>query len=101
MKNNMMPYRLEDGEMERIKASCIQSIRDAAERRHRIPALRIVEFAAAAVCVIAVTFIGIKTLKPVSPLESFLSELRQAPSDVIDEMSSDIADYNEDYSNLL
>lgn len=101
--NERMPFSVSDEEMDRIKADCIRRIREESAGSRSVIFLhrRIIEYAAAAVLIVGIAVGTYAGMEKRPSMDRFISQLNEAPSDVIDEMCSDVSDYNEDYSNML
>lgn len=101
-----MPYKMEEGALERAKYRAKMAVREVAhpvEQQPRRVQWRWVQ----AVAIAAVVIVGvvglvklIDELKPLSPMEALIAEMKSAPDEVINEWAVDAGYYLEDQSAL-
>ena len=102
-----MPYKVEEGAIERAKYRAKMAVREAA---HPIEqgSLRVQWRWATAVAVVAVVVVGIigfvkyydEIAKPLSPMEELIAEMQCASDEVVTELAVDTCYYLEDDSLL-
>ena len=102
-----MPYRMEEGAMDRAKYRAKMAVREAAHpvehRSHKVQWRW-----ASAVAVVAVVVVGVIGLvkyyddlfKPMSPMEALIAEMQSAPDEIIDDWAVDAGYYLEDVNSL-
>lgn len=102
-----MPYKVEEGAIEQAKYRAKMAVRAVAhptERRCFTMQWRW----ATAVAVVAVVVVGVlgfvkyydELVKPMSPMEALLAEMKNAPDEIISEWAVDTCYYLEDESSL-
>lgn len=95
-----MPYRLEEGVMERIKFGCRAAVACvAASKQRERKQRRIALSTAVAACVVLAVFVFINALQT-TDYERFIIQVAEAPMDVLYEMSADFVEYAEDTTLL-
>ena len=107
MEMKKMPYKIEEGAIERAKYRAKMAVREAAHPTERHP--HKVQWrwagAMAVVAVIAVGVIGFVKYydyvsKPISPMEELIAEMQSAPDDIIYDFSVDSGYYLEEENQL-
>lgn len=107
MKMKEMPYRVEEGAIERAKYRAKMAVREAAHPTEQ-PSHKVQWRWASAVAVAAVIVVGIvgfvkyydDIFKPISPMEELIAEMKSAPDEIIYDMSVDSGYYLEDVNSL-
>lgn len=96
MSRKSMPYRLEEGAMQRMKFGCKAAVAcaAAAERRGR-KQRRAAISAVVAVSVVIAICVFATALQP-THYERFIVQVAEAPIDALYEMSADVVEYAED-----
>ncbi len=102
-----MPYKMEEGAMERAKYRAKMAVREAAHpiehTSHKVQWRW-----ASAVAVVAVVVVGVlgfvkyydEMFAPMSPMEELIAEMQSAPDEVIDDWAVDAGYYLEDVNSL-
>ncbi|MBQ5647914.1 MAG: hypothetical protein IIV16_02180 [Alistipes sp.] len=107
MKMKQMPYRVEEGAIERAKYRAKMAVREAAhpaeQRPHKIQ-LRWATVVTV-VAVIAVGVIGFMTYqehvtKPLSPMEELIAQMKSTPDEILNDLAVDTFYYGEDPNAL-
>ena len=102
-----MPFRVEEGAIERAKYRAKMAVREAAYategRSHKVQWRWATAMAVAAVVVVGV--IGLvkyhdELFKPKSPMEQLFAEMKSAPDELINEWAADAGYYLEDVNSL-
>lgn len=102
-----MPYKLREGAIEQAKYRAKLAVREAAHPAKH--SSRNVQWRwASALAVAAVVVVGVigfvkhydDVVKPMSPMEELIAEMKSAPDDVIYDWSADMNYYVEDVSSL-
>ena len=106
MKMKQMPYKMEEGTIERAKYRAKMAVREAA---HPIShhANKVQWRWASAVAMVAVVVVGVigfakyfeEWRKPLSPMEELIAEMQSAPDEVIAEWTADVVYYEESDMN--
>lgn len=100
MSRKSMPYRLEEGAIQRMKFSCKAAVACAAAAKRREKKQRKIALSAAvAACVVLAVCVFVNALQPTN-YERFIIQVAEAPIDALYEMSADVVEYAEDI-NLL
>lgn len=105
-KMKQMPYRVEEGAIERAKYRAKMAIREVAHPAETQPR-KVVWRWASAVAVVAVVVIGVigfvtyydEIFHP-SPMEQFMAEMKSAPDEVINDLAVDAYYYLDDANTL-
>lgn len=107
MKMKQMPFRVDEGTIERAKYRAKMAVREAAHptERHTRKVQWRWATAMAVVAVVAVGVVGLvkfhdELFKPKSPMEQFFADMKSAPDDVINEWAVDAGYYLEDVNAL-
>ncbi len=103
-----MPYRLEDGALERAKFKAKMAVREAAHPTVKSPVRRVQWQWASIVAVALVVAVGVFGLVKFSdeifsrqtPMEKFLSKMQNASDDIIYDMAVDSGYYLEEENRL-
>ncbi len=101
-----MPYKMEEGALERAKYRAKMAVREVAhpakQRPQRVQWRWVQAVAIAAVVIVGVVGLVklIDELKPLSPMEELIAEMKSAPDEVINEWAVDAGYYLEDQSSL-
>ncbi len=106
-KMKQMPYRVEEGAIERAKYRAKMAVREAAHPTER-HTHRVQWRWASAVAVAAVVIVGVIGLvkyhddifKPVSPMEELIAEMKSASDDIIYDLTVDSGYYLEEENQL-
>lgn len=102
-----MPYKVEEGAIERAKYRAKMAVREVAHPTEQ-PSHKVQWRWATAMAAVAVVVIGVVgfvkyydiLLKPLSPMEELIAEMQVAPDEVIDEWALDASYYIEDHNSL-
>jgi anti-sigma-K factor RskA len=106
MKMKQMPYKVEEGAIERAKYRAKMAVREAAHpTENKTPKLQ--WRWASAVAMVAVVVVGVigfakyieEWRKPLSPMEELIAEMQTAPDEVITEWTADVVYYGESDMN--
>ncbi len=107
MKMKQMPFKIEDGAVERAKYRAKMAVREVAHPMEQRP-YKVAWRWASAVAVAAVVVVGVvglvryydEHLRYDSPMEQLIAELESAPDEVILDWSADVNYYAEDINSL-
>jgi anti-sigma-K factor RskA len=106
MKMKQMPYKVEEGAIERAKYRAKMAVREAAHpTENKTPKLQ--WRWASAVAMVAVVVVGVigfakyfeEWRKPLSPMEELIAAMQTAPDEVITEWTADVVYYGESDMN--
>lgn len=90
-----MPYRLDEGEMDRMKICSKAAVFAATTESRRSRGVWRWAATAVAVCLAAVVIVGYWGIFSPSHYDRLVEQLADAPMDVLYEMSSDIIEYQD------
>lgn len=108
MEMKQMPYRVEEGAIERAKYRAKMAIREAAHPTER-PSHKVQWRWASAVAMVAVIAVGVfafvKVLdlkdRELSTMDKLVAEMKSAPDDIIADLSVDVGYYLDEEDNSL
>ncbi|MBR2351379.1 MAG: hypothetical protein IKA70_00385 [Alistipes sp.] len=95
-----MPYRLEEGALERAKMRSRAAVYAASQRKTTMSPLRWVSAFAAVVCLVLVAFAGYDKWFAPTPMERLIAEMRKAPIEIVYDMTLDSSIYIEEGDSM-
>lgn len=100
-KIKSMPYRLEEGALERLKFSSRVAIADAVSQRDRRQRGAKLGFSVALVACVVLALFVFADFAQTTSYEQFLTKVADAPMDTLYEMSADVVEYAEDITLFI
>lgn len=95
-----MPYRLDEGALERAKMRSRAAVYAASQRSRIMRSVRWAAAIAGVACLAIIAFVGYEAKPEPTPMERLIAEMHEAPLDVIYDMTLDSSLYVEEGDSM-